>query len=513
MECIIRAHRSFVTAEVDPRLFSSFIEQLGRSVYGGVYENGHVSADADGLRTDVIDLVKALSIPMVRFPGGNYVSNYNWEDSVGPQAQRPCRLDLAWSATDPNRFGLKEFMQWSHKTGVQPMLALNLGTRGIAEARNLVEYCNHPSGSYWSDLRIAHGSPEPFAIKTWCLGNEMDGPWQVGHKTADEYGRLACETAKALKLFDPTLQLVVCGSSYPGIPTFPAWEATVLDHCYEVVDYISLHSYYQNKNDDLPTFLGSSLAMEAFIQAVVATCDYVKARKRSDKTMYLSFDEWNVWFHSNAKDTVQPKWTVGPALLEDVYTFEDALVVGTLLNCLLRHADRVRIACLAQLVNAIAPIMTRTGGPAWRQTIYWPFYYVSHYGRGTVLDLRLEVPSYANPTYGPIPYVDATAVFHGESGEIDVFLVNRSETEQVKLSLELSGFASAYRLVEHIALSHADRKAMNDEAHPDHVFPRRIAVPGGIVFENQGDLDAGPLTWNMFRLQAVVQNGDDRAGL
>ena len=500
MKCIIHANVLFEKCTVDPRLFSSFIEQLGRAVYGGVYEPGHKEADAGGFRTDVLDLVKELDVPMIRFPGGNYVSNFNWEDSVGPRENRPRRLDLAWSAVDPNEFGLKEFIEWTAKAETEPMMAINLGTRGLEDAKNLVEYCNHPSGSYWSDLRIAHGSKEPYGIKMWCLGNEMDGPWQVGHKTAEEYGKLAAEVGKAIKLFDPSIELVACGSSHPGMPTFPEWEATVLDYCYEVVDYISLHSYYRNDTDDLATFLGSSLGMDAFIESVVHTCDYVKAKKRSKKTMNLSFDEWNVWFHSNGQDKRQERWTVGPQLLEDVYTFEDALVVGTLLNTLMRHGDRVKVACLAQLVNTIAPIMTRNGGPAWRQTIYWPYLYVSRYGRGRVIDLKVDVPSYNNKTYGKVPYVDPILVFHPESGELDLFVVNRSPKEIADIHLELDGFGHNYRIAEHLELHHEDSKAINDEEHPDNVFPRQVPIPADSLVGNRCNLRIQSLSWNLFRL-------------
>jgi len=494
MKCTIHAARQFTRGTVDPRLFGSFVEQLGRAVYGGVYEVDHPASDEEGLRTDVMNLVRELDVPVVRFPGGNYVSNFNWEDSIGPKESRPTRLDLAWKALDPNQFGLQEFMHWARKVGTEPMMVFNLGTRGLAEARELVEYCNHPGGSYLSDLRKQHGSPEPYAIKLWGLGNEMDGPWQVGHKTAEEYGRLVCEVAKAVKLFDPSLELVACGSSNVFMPTFPQWEETVLDHAYEVVDYLSLHMYFRNEEKDIATFLACSAGMDAFIETVVHVCDYVKAKKRSKKTMYLCFDEWNVWFHSLQKDKEQKPWIVGPALLEDVYTFEDALVVGCLLNSLLRHCDRVKIACLAQLVNTIAPIMTETGGTAWRQAIYWPFYYASKYGRGEVLDCRVEVGSYENAQYGTIPYADTLLVHHPDTGEIDMFVVNRHQQQALAIELDLSGFSGSYTLFEHIALEHQDQYAVNDKLHPDEVVPKQIfhGDIGSIV-------EVAPLTWNLLR--------------
>jgi alpha-N-arabinofuranosidase len=469
--------REYAIGAVDKRVYGSFIEHLGRAVYGGIYEPGHPKADEDGFRRDVLELVRELDVPVVRYPGGNFVSSFRWEDSVGPSSARPRRLDLAWRSVEPNSFGMGEFVKWAKAAKTETMMAINLGTRGIDAARNLVEYCNHPGGSYWSDLRKEHGSPEGFGIKLWCLGNEMDGPWQVGQKTPDEYGRIAYETAKAIKLFDPSLELVACGSSNRNMPTFPQWEATVLDHCYESVDYISLHHYFHNHEDESSTFLASSLGMDSFIDSVVSTCDFVKAKKRSRKRMMLSFDEWNVWFHSNEADSKNEPWQVGPHLLEDVYTFEDALVVGCLINSLLRHADRVKIACLAQLVNVIAPIMTDDGGAAWRQTIYWPFFYASKYGRGTSMSVKVDSPKYDNKTFGEVPYLDASAILSEDGTSLSLFCVNRA-AEAMELDLRAAGF-EGLRPLERFELKNPDLKATNTASAPDRVSPRRLPLDAG----------------------------------
>ena len=366
----ITLDKDFQISPVDKRIYGSFIEHLGRAVYGGIYQPGHPSADGEGFRQDVLDLVKELGVPIVRYPGGNFVSNFYWEDSVGPIADRPRRLELAWRSTEPNLIGVNEFASWAKKAETQVMMAVNLGTRGIDAACNLLEYCNHPSGTKYSDLRISHGVKKPHSIKTWCLGNEMDGPWQTGHKTAYEYGRLADETAKAMRQIDPSLELVACGSSNTSMPTYPQWEATVLEEAYDSVDFISLHTYYGNRFHDTANFLAQSDDMDHFIKTVIATCDFVKAKKRSKKDIMLSFDEWNVWFHANEADDDTMKnrpWSVAPRLLEDRYDFEDALLVGLMLITLLKHSDRVRMACMAQLVNVIAPSMTEENGPAWRQ--------------------------------------------------------------------------------------------------------------------------------------------------
>jgi alpha-N-arabinofuranosidase len=493
MEGTMRARlivdKEYRIGDVDERLFGSFIEHLGRAVYGGIFEPGHPTADSNGFRGDVLELVRELNVPVVRYPGGNYVSSFRWEDSVGPVEKRPRRLDLAWRSVEPNSFGVGEFVRWAQAAKTEVMMAINLGTRGIDAARSLVEYCNHPQGSYWSDLRREHGSKDPFGIKLWCLGNEMDGPWQVGQKTADEYGRIASETAKALKLFDPGLQLIACGSSHARMPTFPQWEATVLEHCYESVDFISLHQYHKNHEDDLSRFLAASVAMDRYIDSVIATCDFMKTKLRSRRTMMLSFDEWNVWFHSDEAYEKRVPWQLGPHLLEDVYTMEDALVVGCLINSLLRHADRVKIACLAQLVNVIAPIMTENGGLAWRQTIYWPLLYASRHGRGVSMDVKIDAPSHECSDFGEVPYLDASAVLSEDGSSLSIFCVNRSG-EAMDLDLRAVGF-HAKAPVEHVELRHDDLKATNTAAAPCRVEPRRLPV---------GDeTRLAPLSYNFLR--------------
>ncbi len=482
---------------VDPRLYGSFIEHLGRAVYGGLYEPGHPTADQNGFRRDVLDLVRDLNVPVIRYPGGNFVSGYQWEDGIGPKSQRPRRLDLAWRVTETNQFGLDEFVAWCKQANSAPLMAVNLGTRGPEEARRLVEYCNHPGGTQWSDLRIANGAHLPHNIRTWCLGNEMDGPWQIGAKTAEEYGRIAVETAKVMKWVDPTLELVACGSSSRSMPTFGAWEATVLDHTYEHVDYISLHTYYGNRENNTPNFLARSLDMDQFIHSVAATCDYVQAKKRSKKTLHLSFDEWNVWYHSNDADREIPAWSEAPHQLEDIYNFEDALLVGCMLITLLRHADRVKIACLAQLVNVIAPIMTENGGLAWRQTIYYPFQHASCFGRGEALDLRIQSPVYPDKEFGDVPCLEAVAVHDPASETVTVFAVNRSLAEPLQINGDARAFAD-YHVAEHILFTHPDLKAANSALHPDQVVPR----PGGDAALQGGRLTANlpPASWNVIRL-------------
>lgn len=490
--------RDYRIGLIDKRIYGSFIEHLGRAVYGGIYEPGHPLADELGFRTDVIDAVKRLGVPLVRYPGGNFVSGFHWEDSVGPVEKRPKRLDLAWSTTETNEVGLHEFARWAGKAGCELMYAINLGTRGPEQARDVVEYANHPGNSRFSDMRIANGQRDPLGIKLWCLGNEMDGPWQMGRKTAFEYGRVANEAAKLMKWVDPSIELVACGSSGPGMPTFGDWELTMLNECYENIDYVSLHRYYDNPDGDTAAFLARTMDMDEFIRTVVSICDAVKGKKHSPKRIDLSFDEWNVWYHSQEQDKEiqkRDKWGRALPLLEDVYTFEDALLVGSMLITLLRNADRVRIACLAQLVNVIAPIMTRNGGGCWAQTIYYPFLHASKYGRGTALKTLIESPLYDCRDYEGVPIIDAVAT-QADDGSLTVFCVNRDLTEDCLLELDLRSFGPL-KMTEHIVLHHDDVHAVNTEAAPHTVFPTQL--PPSPLDGGRAEVRLSPLSWNVLR--------------
>jgi len=500
MKAKLTIHKEFSIGETDKRLFGSFIEHLGRAVYTGIYEPGHPQADSNGFRNDVAALVKELDVSIIRYPGGNFVSGYNWEDGVGPVEKRPTQLDLAWSTKESNRIGTNEFATWAKKVNAEIMMAVNLGTRGADTARNLIEYCNFPGGTYYSDLRKSHGVKEPHNIKLWCLGNEMDGPWQICHRTAEDYGRVATEAAKVMKWTDPSIELAVCGSSGAGMPTFGDWEKTVLDHLYDHADYISLHMYFANREKDTPNFLGRSLEMDRFIKNVAGICDLVKAKKNGKKDINLSFDEWNVWYHSNETDKKIEKWTEVPPLLEDIYNMEDALAAGCMLTTLLKNADRVKIACLAQLVNVIAPIMTEKSGGAWRQTIFYPFLDASRYGRGTVLRCPVTVDKYDSRDFCDVPYLEAVGVYNEEKKELTIFAVNRNLKEAIDLSAEIAGFGDM-RLVEHRLLSNSDLYACNS-AVEEKVKP--VIKSGGKIENKSGstrlEISLPAASWNVIRL-------------
>jgi alpha-N-arabinofuranosidase len=494
--------RDFVLGDLDRRVFGAFVEHLGRCVYGGIFEPGHPTADANGFRGDVLALVKELGPTIIRYPGGNFLSGYNWEDGVGPADKRPTRLDLAWFSTETNQFGTNEFVTWCKAVGMEPMLGVNLGTRGPDEARRFLEYCNHPGGTELSDLRAAHGFQAPHDVKFWCLGNEMDGPWQIGRKTATEYARIAHETAKVMRWIDTSLTLAVCGSSYRNMATYGAWEYEVLEHTYDHVDMISLHTYFANRTDDVGDYFGVIELMNAFIKEVAAIADAVGAKRRSQKRIMLAFDEWNVWYrtHSDAH-THLPGWPKAPKLIEEVYNFEDALIVGGALITLMNNADRVKAACLAQLVNVIAPIMTETGGPAWRQTTFHPFAEASRYGRGRVLQPQIQTGTYAAKTFPEIGYLGAAVVDDRSTGQTAIFALNRHKTETMELAAELRGLGKARKLVAATELHHADLKAINSRECPDTVAPRAnrdVTVDGEEV-----RVKLKPLSWNVIVTSAA----------
>ena len=491
----ITISKDYRIAKVDDRIFGSFIEHLGRAVYGGIYEPGHPTADENGFRRDVIDLIRQIDVPIVRYPGGNFVSGYRWEDGVGPVQERPRRLELAWSTTEPNTFGTNEFMRWCKAAHTKAMMAVNLGTRGPDDARNLVEYCNHPGGTYYSDLRRSHGAEQPHDVKLWCMVNEMDGDWQMGHKTATEYGRTANEAAKLMKWVDPSIELVLCGSSNSGMRSFGDWEATTLDLAYDKIDYVSLHQYFDCHDGDIRNFLAKSCDLDNYIKTVVCICDYIKGKKRSRKQINLSFDEWNVWYHSHG--AAIEKWSEAPHILEDVYNFADALVVGLMLITLLKHSDRVKVACLAQLVNVIAPIMTENGGKAWAQTIFYPYLHASRFGRGWALQTLLSTTKHDTKEFTDVPDVDALAVWNEDDEALIVFAVNRDMEEDNLLIVNLKDFAG-YVPQEQIELAGFDLLAVNT-ASSQPVKPTAKALSG--VYAPAAEIKLRPLSWNVIRFQ------------
>ena len=475
-------------ADFDRRLLGSFLEHLGRAIYTGVYEPGSRFADANGFRTDVVREIQALGVPVVRYPGGNFVSGYNWLDGVGPKAQRPTVLDRAWNSLETNQFGTNEFVDWCRLVGTEPLLGMNFGTGTAEMAVAYVEYCNAERGTKWSDLRRSHGYEQPHAVRYWCLGNEMDGPWQIGQLQAREYGRKARDVARQMRVIDRGLQLIACGSSGTNMPQYLVWDREVLEECFDQVDGISLHAYYGNtrawSGNSSARYLAMNLDMDRQIREVAAVCDYVQALRRSSKRLWLSFDEWNVWYRARSGNAVDGRRAFAPPLLEEVYNLEDALLVGGFLNTLLRNADRVRVGCLAQLVNVIAPIVTSDAGIL-RQSIWYPYDWALRYARGSVLDVRVASATYPITAAGlqadfarndEVPFVDVVATYDAPAGRASVLMLNRDLQGERDVVLEWGDVTPA-RVLACETLTGPDLAAFNSFEQPRRVAPQRLDAP------------------------------------
>ena len=487
-----------VISPISPLVFSGFAEHMGRMIYEGIYDPASPHADENGLRKDVLAALRELNFRAIRYPGGNFLSGYRWEDGVGPRDQRPARRDLAWQSLETNQFGTNEFIDFCKKVNTQPMFGVNMGTGTIQDAANLVEYCNGTPGTKYADMRIAHGYSDPHDVKLWCLGNEMDGPWQIGHLEADEYGRKAREAAKMMRWQDDTIQLILCGSSSSGMPTYPEWDRVALELAWEQVDYHSLHYYAVNDKDDTPSFLALSAEFEAFLDTLSGTLRYVKAKRHSKHDVYLSWDEWNVWYKARGRSDMNGKWTPAPHLIEEVYNLEDALVVAQWMNVFLRKSDVLKIACLAQAVNVIAPILT-TRDAMLKQSIYYPFMLFSKLAAGTALDVGVKAPMYNTAQFGDMPLIDVSASYDEAKHAGAIFIVNRSLTEPLTIDLNWQdcvpqSFKAAYQVAG------TDPKAANSYENPNQIVSVPVAVPK--ISDKTATLTVPPLSFTA--LEAVM---------
>ena len=467
MDATVKLDTAFNAGPIDQRIFSGFLEHLGRSIYGGVYDPGNDLSNKDGLRLDVIDAMIGLNMPYVRYPGGNFVSNYDWRDGVG-EHRKPFP-DFAWRATEPNLFGTDEFMKWCKAVGTDPMMAVNLGTLGPAEAAALVEYCNLDTQTQWAMARRANGSPAPYGVKMWCLGNEMDGPWQAGHVPADQYALKARNAARLMRGIDPSIELVAAGSSGRQLPTYLEWDRTVLETCWDDIDLISAHRYSGNVANDTPEFLAEGVVIDSVLDDYAGVIAYVKGLKQSTHDVRLSFDEWNVWYRERDGKTRDGKWQVGPEQAEEIYNLEDALVCAQYLNSFIRRADLVKVACLAQIVNVIAAVLTSPNGVL-KQSIYYPFALYSKYAKGLSLTPAVQSPLYDAKDLRDVPFVDASASFDDQTGSLSLFLVNRSVDEDVRVRVEVADREITGLGVVH-TVSGDDPKLANSWEKPETVVP------------------------------------------
>lgn len=497
----------FKIGNVDPKVWSSFTEHLGRSIYGGIYDPDKDFSDKDGFREDVKKEVKSLNLGVIRYPGGNFVSNYNWKDGIGPKEDRKKTMEFAWSSIETNQFGIDDFCQWAEEVGVEPMIAVNLGTGSIRSAAELVEYCNHDHGTYWSDLRIKNGHRKPYNIKYWCLGNEMEGDWQAGHMSAEDYAKKAREAAKMMKWVDKSIKLVACGSSYEMLPTYLEWDRIIMKELYPYVDYISTHNYNMNSNQGTLNFLSSWKQLDQHIKNTKNALNYAQSlqKKYHDKDIKICLDEWNVWNFQDIKLdsmddlngmttfelTSAKKWEEHPAILQEKYSLLDALTVGGLGITILNNTDAVEIACLAQLLNVIAPITTNEDGQLLKQTIYYPFELLSKYGRGTVLKPQIAGDT-QHTDYGDLPVIESATIYDSDKNQVKVFALNTDINKDSHLTLNIANLGDL-KLTKHITLTGDNLEARDTFDEPNKVIPQDLNVTN----VNSDDITLPKASWNL----------------
>ncbi len=487
-------HRTI--APISPLLFGGFVEHMGRCVYEGIYDPKSPLAREDGLRTDVLDALRDQAYTVIRYPGGNFLSGYNWLDGVGPKEKRPRRRELAWQSTETNHFGTNEFMGFCKAINADPMLAVNMGTGTIEAASALVEYCNAPTGTYYSDLRASHGFREPHNVKYWCVGNEMDGPWQIGHLDAVSYGNKALEAAKMMKWQDPSIQTVLCGSSNDRMPTYPEWDRTALEIAWEHMDFHSMHYYAGNRDDDTPSYLANSILFEDFVNTLEGTLRYVKAKRRSKHDVFLSWDEWQVWYKG---DPMVGNWEEAPHLAEEMYNLEDGLVVAQWLNVFLRKSHVIKAACVAQIVNVISWLHTRSDGML-KHPSYYVFKLVSNHARGSALDVSVNASPFETKQFGGVPMLDVSASYDAENQQGSVFIVNRSMTEPVVTDVIWQDGKSV-RIDKAYQLAGTDPKMVNTWEDPDRLVATVISAPS--VEDGCATLSLPPLSFTVLTTSAL----------
>jgi alpha-L-arabinofuranosidase len=491
----ITLHTDFQIGPVDPRIFGGFLEHMGRAVYEGVYQPDSRWADKNGFRTDVLDALSRWNMTAMRYPGGNFASGYHWPDGVGPREQRPTVLELAWQSTEPNQFGTDEFIRLCRLMDWTPMLTVNLGTGTPEEAGRWVEYCNRPAGTKYADLRVANGSAEPHAVKLWCLGNEMDGPWQLGHVPAGEYAIRAQQAAKIMKDVDKSIELVAAGTCTIDLPTYIEWDRQVLEYVREA-DYISLHRYVGNRAGDTPDYLAVTNSIDQQIEEMDAVCRFVQAKRRSKKRTYLCLDEWNVWYRATGPEYENGQGQFAPHLAEETYSFEDALVMAGFLNSFIRHADVLKIANLAQVVNALSPVHTE-GDRLLLHTTFYPVEMFSRRREGISLQPSVAGPGYESKSYGEVFYLDSSAILNND--RLHVFMTNRSPDEDMTVRVKVadrpvSGLDNAD------ILTGPGPDAVNSLEQPDLVQTRpfqAVEIDDGLAAVNLPPLSVAAVTFRL----------------
>ena len=465
-----------VIGDVDPHLFANFTEHLGRCIYGGIFDENSPLADADGFRKDVMEATRNMGVTMLRWPGGNFASGYNWIDGIGPRDQRPARRDHAWGALESNRFGTDDFLRYCQRLGVEPYLCINAGLGTVEQARNWVEYCNEPADTYWARQRRKNGRDQPWGVKYWGLGNEIDGPWQLGHKNAEDYAKFALEAAKAMRRADESVKLIASGSSNfrPG-SDWIGWNRTVLEQLKTEIDYLSLHTYIGNPDNNFEKFLAVSRDIDDRIEVVDGLIRAARIGVPNARPIAIAFDEWNVWYRKRGGS----EFDIGRTGLEEIYNFEDALAMGMFLNSFIRHAHIVKMANLAQLVNVIAPIFTSKDG-LFLQTIYFPLAEYARQKGNRALDVQVDSPQYKPDSGRALGYLDVSATYQPGAHQVYVNVLNRSERNDLPARItNVEGKLNSS--VEVWELNHADLKATHTFGDDKKVRPATRTVTAQVA--------------------------------
>ncbi len=453
---------------INRNIFGGFAEHLGRCIYGGIYDPGSPLSDANGLRTDVLDALRRLRIPVIRYPGGNFVSGYRWRDGVGPVEERVARTDLAWGALEPNTFGTNEFITFCRKIGAEPYIAVNCGDGDMREARDWVEYCNGTRNTALANLRRQHGFEEPHRVKYWGIGNEVDGPWQIGFKTPEEYARAFTEFGKAMRWVDPEIKLLASAVSlWEG--DFVERAQLLIEQAGDLIDYMALHWYVDNHANDYDTYMTTSELIEERLSSYEGLIRALRLDNAIKRPIYIAVDEWNVWYRTH------PAFGNELNNLEEIYNLEDALVVGMHLNAFIRHSQTVQMANIAQIVNVIAPIFTSPDG-LFLQTIFYPFELYSRMAGPIALDVDWRGDTFSAGAYTGVRSLDVSATFDPERQQVALFVVNRCDTEPLETTIRLTeGCFSGEAKVS--VVNGPDIKAENSFAAPDVVGVREESVP------------------------------------
>ena len=412
---VIKVDLDRTIGKVDPNIYGAFVEPIRTVVYGTIYDPTSPLADTNGFRKDFVQLIKDLHIPVLRWPGGNYVSGYNWEDGIGPKDQRPARLDLAWHQIDNNQMGTDEYAKFCSLIGAEDFVCINAGLGTLDQARHWIEYCNYPKGTYYSDLRRKYGNEQPFNVKYWSLGNEIDGPWQLGQKNAEDYCKFALEAAKAMRSVDSNVKFVADGASnYRTNNDWIAWNDYVLQHMAGNIDYLSVHRYVREALGGDTSFAGTmslGLDVDRKIDVIHALIEKAMMETGTRRPVYISFDEWSA----------------GGA------TLTGSLMVAQHLNSFIRHADIVKMANITMLSSLVG---TSPDGD-YKNALYQAFSLYCNNARGTALDVYVNSEKYSNRIFTDIPYLDVTAVFNDANKTLVVNVVNRSETAAMAADIML----------------------------------------------------------------------------